>query len=367
MSSKLPTTTRALLVRPARSSQGKARLYDARLEEQDLRPLKKGELLVKINAVSFNHRDQWIRLGKYPAIGEGSPFGADGAGTVIGAADANDPLIRKRVFLVPMRGWEKDPDAPESPDLVIIGGSAKIPLGTFSEYVIVERDQVVRSPEHVDDEHLAAWPVAGTTAWRAAIVNGRVKAGDNVLITGIGGGVALVAMQLCLAKGAKVYVTSGGKEKIDSAVKMGATAGFNYKDADWAAQLGKALKATSKDKPLLDVIVDSGGGEIMTSTNKILKAGGRVVCYGMTAVPKITFTMREVLKNQQLIGSTMGSHRDIVEATKFMAEHRIVPTVSHVIDGLENAQEGFDLIKAGAHFGKVVVRIRHGREVFAKL
>ncbi|KZT23992.1 NAD(P)-binding protein [Neolentinus lepideus HHB14362 ss-1] len=368
MAPKLPLTTRALLVRPALSAQPKgARLYDAKLEEQTLRPLKKGEVLVKINAVSFNYRDLWIRLGKYPGIGDGSPFGADGAGTVVGAADEHDPLLFKRVFLVPMRGWESDPEAPESPDLVIIGGSAKTPLGTFSEYVIVERDQVVLSPDHLDDEHLSAWPVAGTTAWRAAIVNGRVKKDDNVLITGIGGGVALIAMQLCLAKGAKVFVTSGNKDKIESAIKMGATAGFSYKDADWVSRLAKNLKTSSKEKPLLDVVIDSGGGEIMTATNKILRAGGRVVCYGMTAVPKISFTMREVLKNQQLIGSTMGSHQDIIEATKFLEEHRIVPAVSHTIDGLENAQEGFDLIESGAHFGKVVIRIRHGREGFAKL
>lgn len=79
-----------------------------------------------------------------------------------------------------------------------------------------------------------------------------------------------------------------------------------------------------------------------------------------TAAPAVTFTMREVLKNQQVIGSTMGSHKDLIDATNFMAEHRIVPIVSDVLDGLESAEEGFDLINKGQQFGKVVIRVRHG-------
>lgn len=72
----------------------------------------------------------------------------------------------------------------------------------------------------------------------------------------------------------------------------------------------------------------------------------------------MTFTMREVLKNQQLIGSTMGSHKDLIDATNFIAEHRLVPVVSDILDGLESAEEGFELINKGQQFGKVVIRIR---------
>ena len=70
-------------------------------------------------------------------------------------------------------------------------------------------------------------------------------------------------------------------------------------------------------------------------------------------------TMREVMQNHKLIGSTMGSHKDLIDATNFMAEHRIVPIVSHVLDGLESADEGFRLLDKGDHFGKIVIRIRH--------
>ncbi|KAG6864650.1 hypothetical protein C0991_008067 [Blastosporella zonata] len=67
--------------------------------------------------------------------------------------------------------------------------------------------------------------------------------------------------------------------------------------------------------------------------------------------------MREVLKNQRLIGSTMGSHQDLIDATNFLAEHRIVPVISHVLNGLEAAEQGFEIMKRGDQFGKIVVKI----------
>lgn len=65
----------------------------------------------------------------------------------------------------------------------------------------------------------------------------------------------------------------------------------------------------------------------------------------------------------------MGSHKDLVDATNFITTHRIVPTVSAVLDGLESAEEGFELIRRGKQFGKVVIRMRHGAstDVSAKL
>ncbi|TDL27317.1 NAD(P)-binding protein [Rickenella mellea] len=350
----IPNTTKALVVRkspPGRSPP----FHDAVVEEMPIATPRKGQVLVKMGAVSFNHRDLWIRKGQYPGIAFGSVFGADGAGTVISAGIDAEPLLNKRVFLVPMRGWENNPDAPES-RFGILGGGNHPPLGTFAEYVTVDRDQVIPAPEHLDDVHVAAWPLGGVTAWRAVSINAQIKHGDNVLITGIGGGVALIAMQICLAKGANVYVSSGNDEKIRKAVSLGAKSGVNYKSKNWSADLGRILK---KDRCGLDAVIDSGGGDVMEQTSKYLNAGGKVVSYGMTANPKITFTMREVLKNHKLIGSTMGSHKDLVDATQFVNKHRIVPVVADVLEGLHNADRGFEMMGRGDQFGKIVIKISH--------
>ncbi|KAF9449462.1 NAD(P)-binding protein [Macrolepiota fuliginosa MF-IS2] len=350
----LPTTTKAVILRRS-TSQEKPVYDDAVLVDKPIPELQPGEVLVKAGAVAFNHRDVWIRKRMYPGIVVGSVFGSDAAGTIVASGMLGDPLIGKRVFLTPSRGWEKDELAPES-SFGILGGGALPPIGTFSKYIVVERNQVIPTPEHLDDIQAAAWPLGAVTAWRATMINAAVQRGQNVLITGIGGGVALIAMQLCIAKGASVYVTSGSQEKIRQAIRLGAKGGASYKDANWPVQIASLLKNSTNSE--LDAVIDSGGGDIMTKVTKSLKQGGRVVCYGMTAAPTITFTMREVLKNQKLLGSTMGSHQDLIDATNFLAQHSIVPHVSHVLDGLESAEEGFELMKRGDQFGKIVIKIR---------
>ncbi|KAF8177240.1 chaperonin 10-like protein [Pholiota molesta] len=351
MSPKLPATTRALVVQESKVPR-KPLYHDAALVELPLAQPQPGEVVVKIAAVGFNHKDVWIRMGQYPAIAIGAVFGGDGAGTVIASGTPNDPLLGTRVFLTPSRGWEKDPQGPES-TFGILGG-------TFSEYIVVERDQVVPTPEHLDDVHVAAWPIGGVTAWRAVAVNAQVQEGQNVLIT---------------AKGANVYVTSGSADKLARAyprrerrattktVSMidvcdKSTTTIHHDTSIYQRMAGSVGSLLNKKGAMLDAIIDSAGGDIMGQAGKILKQGGRVVCYGMTASPKITLTMRQVLANQQLLGSTMGSHQDLQDATAFIDKHRIVPIVSHVLDGLESADAGFDLIKRGDQFGKVVIKLR---------
>ncbi|KAJ7441654.1 NAD-P-binding protein [Mycena galericulata] len=368
--SSIPRITKALVLR--KSPPARSPLYhDAVVQEQPIPALKPGEVLVQMSAVAFNHRELWIRKGLYPRIAVGSTFGADGAGKVIAAADTADPLLKQRVFLTPMRGWESDPNGPES-NFGILGSSSFPPLGTFAEYVVVRREEVIPTPPHLTDEQIAAWPLAGLTAWRAVSVLADVKAGQNVLIPGIGGGVALVALQLCVALGASVYVTSGDARKIDKAVKLGAKGGASYKDEDWPAQIAALLKLNAGGgvRPVLDAVIDGGGDDIMRKTSLYLKSGGRVVCYGMTAGPEITMTMREVMRGQQLLGTMMGSRADLNAATAFLAKHKIVPVVSTVLPGLEAAERGFEMMQSGSQFGKIVVKVGgdgYGERVQANL
>lgn len=332
-----------------------------------------GMVLLKIHAAGFNRRDEWSMIGAYPGLTFPSTMGCDGVGTIEG--DSSGQLY----LIVPTRGWESDPDGPEAelpgakPEVVNnkLGGKGFGILGqtkptggqgTFAEYIEVEQDQLVKVPSHLSAVQAAALPCGGVTAYRATFTKGKVSKGQNVLITGIGGGVALLALRLCLAAGANVFVTGGSQEKVDKAISFGAKGGAIYKDDKWPNTIRSALP---QDRPYLDAVIDSAGGPITAQSAKAgLRNGGRIVCFGMTAVPKIDVTMREVLKNNELLGSTMGSAKEFRECIAFIEKHKIVPDIDTVIDGLDNALDGFGLLadaekRSG---GKVIIKIVDGAD-----
>lgn len=88
-----------------------------------------------------------------------------------------------------------------------------------------------RKPEFLSDTEAAALPLAGLTAYRAAVVKAQIKPGQKVLIPGIGSGVATLAAQFAVASGAEVWVTSKQNEKIEKAIQvLKVSGGANYND-----------------------------------------------------------------------------------------------------------------------------------------
>ncbi|TIC71044.1 NAD(P)-binding protein [Wallemia mellicola] len=321
--------------------------YGTHLEERTIGDLKPNEVVLKVNAVGFNHRDKWIRQGLYPGIKEGVTMGSDAAGVIIADGDDKDTFVGKRYFVNPSRGWIENKKHSEEP-FIILGGCDNAE-GVFATAVKVDKKYILPTPEHLTDEQAAAWPLAAVTAWRATFVKAQVE-------KGIGGGVALQALQFAVAKGANVYVTSGNSEKLQRAIKQfGAAGGVNYKDADWPEQLKKQLPS---DHVYLDAVIDSSGGDIVTKVNNLLQPGSPIAIYGMTSVPKTQFTMGDVIKNFELKGSTMGSLKELQEATAFISQHKLIPVVDQpVIQGLENAEEGFQRLVKSSQMGSVVISV----------
>lgn len=319
------------------------------------------QVLIKLSAASLNHRDLFVRQHLYPGISFKAPFLADGYGTVIETGTgASSLLVGKPVLLTPSRGWEQDPAGPENPRThSVVGASALYEdAGTAQEYTVVDEAEVVLAPEHLSPAEGAALPLVGVTAWRALVTKtGNALPGRNILITGIGGGVALQALQFATALGCNVWVTSSDQAKIRRAVDMGARGGVVYRDKDWDKQLAALLP---KDRPFLDAVVDGAGGDVVSRTVKLLKVGGVIVCYGMTVGPKMDWVVQAMLKNVELKGSTMGSRKEFREMVEFVREHSIRPVVSRVVRGLDNLEgidELFEDMKAGKQFGKLVILI----------
>lgn len=261
----------ALVIDKAEGKPGKVYHPLKNIEQPEPQP-KDNEVVVKITAAALNHRDLFIRQGLYGAIGFGVPLLADGCGVVVktGSSPEAKRWQDKRVVLNPGHGWKDDPDGPESAKgYAILGGTKLNPLGTAVEYLSVDPAELEEAPKHLTSAEAAALPLAGLTAWRATVTKSQnAKPGRNILITGIGGGVAVMSLLFAVAAGANVYVSSGSQAKIDKAISLGAKGGVNYKEQGWDKKLQALLP---KDRNKLDAIIDGAGGDVAEKGAKLLR------------------------------------------------------------------------------------------------
>ncbi|RMZ77037.1 hypothetical protein DV738_g4619, partial [Chaetothyriales sp. CBS 135597] len=329
------------------------------LDEVPLPSATGTQVVVKIYAAALNHRDLFIRQSLYPGTAFGVPLLADGCGIVTAVGSQADKSWEgKRVVINPGTGWRDSLEGPEEEGgYKILGGTKLYPNGTLQEYMLIDQSELEEAPHHLTAVEAAALPLTGLTAWRAVKIKCGVhnlKPGKNILVTGIGGGVALMALELARAAGANVWVTSSSEEKIKRAVQLGAAGGVNYKDENWDKKL---LGLLPKENKLIDAIVDGAGSDVVDKAAKI--AGGIISVYGMTVNPVMPFSMRAVLKNIEVKGSTMGSRKEFKDMIDFISTNKARPVVSRVVQGLDldAVNSLFGDMKQAAQFGKLVVEI----------
>ncbi len=319
---------------------------ELKIVELAIPELKPHEVLVKVIASALNHRELWLRKGLYPGMTLPCVLGADGAGIVekIGS-EVNDIMLGKNVLIYPAYGWG-DKQHTSAKQFRVLGMPDP---GTMAEYIAVPEINVVIKPDYLTWPEAAAMPLASLTAWRALVYNGKVKKGDKILITGIGGGVAQAGLSLCAHLDVEVYVTSSSAEKIEQAKIAGAKDGVNYKNPDWPAEL-KAVAGK------IDVVLDSSPPVELDSYLAFLNMGARIVYYGSTGSrsTQIKNMSRFFLKHISFIGSTMGSPNDFFEVIAFMERHEIRPKVDRTFI-FSDALKAFDALESGQQIGKIVI------------
>ena len=308
-----------------------------------------GEAVVAIRAAALNHRDVWIKAGQYAGLKWPCRPGSDGAGVVVAVgAGVEATWLGREVIINPSFDWGANESA-QGPQFSILG----LPRdGTLAEKIAVPAAQLAAKPAHLSWEEAAALPLAGLTAYRAVFARAGLRAGERVLVTGIGSGVALFALQFAVAVGAEVWVTSSSEEKIARAVALGARGGFNYAKEGWAKEASRAAEGGG-----FAVIVDSAGGDGFGELIDLAAAGGRIVFFGATRGNAPALALRKIFWRQiSLLGTTMGSPADWNAMVEFVARHRLRPVVSEVFP-LARAAEAFALMERGGQFGKIVLRI----------
>jgi NADPH:quinone reductase-like Zn-dependent oxidoreductase len=296
-----------------------------------------GQVVVHLSAAALNKRDYWITKGKYPGLSFPLVLGSDGVGKV-GNMD---------VIINPSLDW--------GPDNRYFGSAFRIlgmpEYGTLAEQVLIPESNLYDKPAHLTWTQAAAIPVCGVTAYRAMFTRGRARQGERMLISGIGGGVASMALLFGVAAGLDVWVTSSGDHKIDLAIQYGASGGANYTRPHWE----KELMDKVNDK--FDLVIDGAGGDDFARLLPMMHPAGRIVVYGGTRGIVDGFSPQRVFwKQLDILGSTMGSPEDFNNMLSFINTHKIVPIVSHVFP-LSEINDAMAVIAKGDQFGKVCIEI----------
>jgi NADPH:quinone reductase-like Zn-dependent oxidoreductase len=313
---------------------------------------------VRLQAAALNRLDLWVLQGiPGSRIKPGMALGSDGAGIVEAVGSkVTSVKVGDRVIINPgvvdrscRCEYCRDGDQPLCLTYGVLGEHRP---GTLADYVVVPDANLELIPDDLPWDVAAAFPLATLTAWRMVVSRARVRAGDHVLIWGIGGGVALAALQICKQLGATVWVTSGSDDKLARAAALGADHLINHRSGD----AGKQVRLAT-GKRGVDVVIDSVGEATWTQSLIALGKRGRLVTCGGTSGPMVQTDVRRMFWNQwTLMGSTMGSDAEFAAIAGELRAGRLLPPVDRVYP-LDEARDAYARLESGAQFGKVVVQL----------
>jgi NADPH:quinone reductase-like Zn-dependent oxidoreductase len=321
---------------------------------------KRGEIRVRVKAAALNHLDLFVVSGM-PGVTITPPWilGADATGVVDAVGDlsgVSDNRLQVGDSVIVNPGISDHTCeyclAGEHSLCVKFGILGEHHSGTLAEYIVIPARNARSIPRDKPVEQSAAFTLAALTAWRMVVTRARVKKTDNVLIWGIGGGVALAALEIVRKIGATAWVTSHSEEKLALARGLGAENLINYSTTD----VGKEIRART-GKRGVDVVFDTVGEASWPQSLAALGKRGRLVTCGATSGPHVQMDVRRLFWNQwDIMGSTMGNEAEFdAVATEYRAG-RLTALVDSVFD-ISQGRKAFERLASGQQFGKVVVRI----------
>jgi NADPH:quinone reductase-like Zn-dependent oxidoreductase len=230
-----------------------------------------------------------------------------------------------------------------------LGGSIN---GMLAEFVALSADGVIAIPPHLGFEEAATLPCAALTAWHALVTDGKVSAGQTVLVLGTGG-VSIFALQFAKMHGARVIVTSSSDAKLARAKALGADDTINYKTTpDWEKEVFRLT-----DKAGADHVIEVGGNHTFPRSLRAVAMGGTISVIGGVSGFTSEVALRDILGKSALIrGIFVGSHDMFAAMNRAISQHRLKPVIDRVFPFAE-APAAYRHQESGAHFGKVVIAV----------
>jgi NADPH:quinone reductase-like Zn-dependent oxidoreductase len=310
-----------------------------------------GQVLVRVHAVSLNHRDLNMLNRDYDpeySVASGIPL-SDGAGEVIAVGPGVTRFaVGDRVAGIFFERWLA---GPPSADALASdrGGNAG---GMLSEVIVSHEDGLVAIPPHLSYEEAATLPCAALTAWVGLFKRGGLQAGQYVLLEGTGG-VSVFGLLFAAAAGARPIITSSSDAKLARAKELGAVGTVNYRtNPDWQLAVRELTGGHGVDQ-----VLDIGGVDTLPKALEALAYGGHIALIGgLTGYGSDLPTDSIMWINATASGVYVGSREDFEAMNAFISEHEIHPVIDRVFE-FEQTPEAFDTLQSGAFLGKIVIRI----------
>lgn len=306
-----------------------------------------GQVLVRVRASSLNYHDYAVATGLLPTADGRIPM-SDGAGEVLKVGAGVSTLKPgDRVLSTFFFNWASG--EPGHTDFSTVPGDGTD--GYATEYAVVPEMALTHFPADYSFEEAATLTCAGVTAWRALVVNGRLKAGETVLVQGTGG-VSIFALQLAKAMGARVIATSSSDAKLERLKALGADHLINYKKTPAWGEAAARLSGRG-----VDHVVEIGGPGTLPQSIAAVKMGGHISLIGvLTGWDGVVPTATLMFKQARLEGITVGSRQHQLDLIAACEATGLRPVIDKTFPLLQLA-DAFRYQETGAHFGKICLRV----------
>jgi len=327
-----------------------------KIEDIDTPKPKANEVLVRVEAASYNYNDLWGIWGEPIKIPMPHISGSDAAGTVVelGENVTSNIKVGDRVTLHPnltcrvcyecTSGREYDCGSRQ------VWGFQTGPLwGGFAQYTHLPEVNVVKLPDNVSFTVAAAISMVGMTAWHMLVTRAKIRPGQTILIMGGGSGMGIAGIQIAKLFNCDVIATAGNKEKMDKCIELGADIAVNHRDSDWYK---KVREITNRQG--VDVIYEHIGKTVFPQELGLLKMGGTLVSTGATTGYDSSIDLRYLFfKGTNLLGATQGTKAGLEEVIKWVSLGKIEPVIDTVLP-FSNMVDGHVKMANSQLFGKIV-------------
>lgn len=336
--------------------EGHGPLENVKVAEMAVPQPGPGEVLLAMKAAALNRLDLWVLEG-WPSLRLSLPhiMGSDGAGEVAALGEGVTSFaVGDRVVVNPSVSCGRCSFCVSGRDNLCdyFGVVGEHTPGLFAEYQVVPARSLLKLPADASFEAAAAAALVFVTAWHSLITRGGLRAGEDVLVVGAGGGVNTAAIQIAKLAGARrIYVVGSSAEKLAQAAELGADVLINRQEEEWSKAIYRLTERQG-----VDIVVDNVGAATYHSSLRALKRGGRLLTVGNTSGTHVNLDNRLLFGKQlSIMGSSMGPQQDFAQVMGLVFSGRLQP----VIDSIYPLSEGVEALRkleTGDVFGKLVLR-----------